>query len=74
MCLAIPAKITKLKDTMLAEVEIGGVMKDVSLMLLPEVQVGDYVLIHTGFAIEKIDEKEAEETMKLLKQMIGEEE
>lgn len=74
MCLAIPAKITKLKDAMLAEVEIGGVMKDVSLMLLPEVQVGDYVLIHTGFAIEKIDEKEAEETMKLLKQMIGEEE
>jgi hydrogenase expression/formation protein HypC len=74
MCLAIPGRVVKLKDTMLAEVEIGGVTREVSLTLLPEAQVGDYVLVHTGFAIEKIDEKEAEETMKLLKQMIGEEE
>lgn len=74
MCLAIPGRVVKLKDMMMAEVEIGGVTRKVSLSLLPEAQVGDYVLVHTGFAIEKIDEKEAEETMKLLNQMIGEQE
>lgn len=74
MCLAIPGRVVKLKDMMMAEVEIGGVTREVSLSLLPEAQVGDYVLVHTGFAIEKIDEKEAEETAKLLRQMIGEEE
>lgn len=74
MCLAIPGRVVKLKDMMMAEVEIGGVTREVSLSLLPEAQEGDYVLVHTGFAIEKIDEKEAEETMKLLNQMIGEQE
>jgi len=74
MCLAIPGRVVKLKDMMMAEVEIGGVTRKVSLSLLPEAQVGNYVLVHAGFAIEKIDEKEAEETMKLLNQMIGEQE
>lgn len=71
MCLAVPAKVVKVKD-MMAEVEVEGVIREVSLALLPEAQVGDYVLIHTGFAIEKVDEKEAEETMKLLKELTGE--
>ncbi len=73
MCLGIPARVIKV-DNMMAEVEIEGVVREVSLALLPDAQIGDYVLIHTGFAIEKVDENEAKETMKLLKQMIGEEE
>ena len=70
MCLAVPAKIIEIKD-LLAKVELSGVTKDVSLMLLPEAQVGDYVLVHVGFAMQKVDEKEAEETYALLNEMDG---
>ncbi|MCI6284762.1 HypC/HybG/HupF family hydrogenase formation chaperone [Selenomonas sp.] len=70
MCLAVPAKIIEIKD-LLAKVELSGVTKDVSLMLLPEAQVGDYVLVHAGFAMQKVDEKEAEETYALLNEMDG---
>ena len=70
MCLAVPAKIIEIKD-LLAKVELSGVTKDVSLMLLPEVQVGDYVLVHAGFAMQKVDEKDAEETYALLNEMDG---
>jgi hydrogenase expression/formation protein HypC len=48
---------------------VGGISRDISLDLCPDVSVGEYVLIHTGFAIQKVDEKEAEETLELLKQM-----
>ena len=70
MCLAVPAKILSIQDA-LAKVELSGVTKDVSLMLLPEAQVGDYVLVHAGFAMQKVDEKEAEETYALLNEMDG---
>ena len=70
MCLAVPAKIILIQDA-LAKVELSGVTKDVSLMLLPEAQVGDYVLVHAGFAMQKVDEKEAEETYALLNEMDG---
>ncbi|WP_294160331.1 HypC/HybG/HupF family hydrogenase formation chaperone [uncultured Selenomonas sp.] len=70
MCLAVPAKIIEIKD-LLAKVELSGVTKDVSLMLLPEAQVGDYVLVHAGFAMQKVDEKDAEETYALLNEMDG---
>ena len=70
MCLAVPAKIIEIQDA-LAKVEISGVTKDVSLMLLPEAKPGDYVLVHAGFAMQIVDEKEAEETYALLAEMNG---
>jgi hydrogenase expression/formation protein HypC len=66
MCLAIPVKITKLVGTA-AEVDMGGVKRDADIRFVDNVKVGDYVLIHAGFAIEKIDEKQARETLDLLK-------
>jgi hydrogenase expression/formation protein HypC len=68
MCLAIPALIKTIKGQQ-AEVDIEGVTRDVSIQLTPEARVGDYVLLHTGYAISIIDETEAEETMKLLKEL-----
>ncbi|HHW29354.1 MAG TPA: HypC/HybG/HupF family hydrogenase formation chaperone [Syntrophomonadaceae bacterium] len=60
MCLAIPSKILKIKGQM-AEVDIGGNVKEVNIMLTPEAKVGDYVLLHAGYAIQVIDEKAANE-------------
>ncbi len=57
MCLAFPAKIISIKDS-LATVERSGVKRDASLMLLPNAKIGDYVLIHAGFAIQVVDEEE----------------
>lgn len=71
MCLGIPGKITEIKDNLMASVEMGDIERDVSLQLLPEAEVGDYVLIHTGFAIQRLDEDEANETLRLLKEMAG---
>jgi hydrogenase expression/formation protein HypC len=68
MCLAIPVKVIKITGT-LADVEMEGVGRQADIRLVDNVAVGDYVLIHAGFAIEKIDEKEAKETLKLLKQI-----
>ncbi|MEG0072321.1 MAG: HypC/HybG/HupF family hydrogenase formation chaperone [Raoultibacter sp.] len=67
MCLAIPAKITELHDDHLATVDILGVTRDISLDLTPQVQVGSYVLVHAGFAIEVVDEQFAQETIDLIK-------
>jgi len=69
MCLAIPAKVIELEEPGLAVIEIGGVRKPVSLMLVDEVALGDYVLVHAGFAIEKVDEAEAAKTMDLLQEL-----
>jgi hydrogenase expression/formation protein HypC len=68
MCLAIPALIKSI-DGYLAEVEIGGLTRQASLQLTPEARVGDYVLLHTGYAISVIDQREAEETLKLLEEI-----
>lgn len=68
MCLAIPARIMSIEDDM-AQADIGGVTRGVSLVLTPEARVGDYVLLHTGFAINIIDEEEARETLKLLESL-----
>jgi len=70
MCLAVPVQVVSIKGNE-AEVEIGGVKRQVSIMLTPEVKVGDYVLLHTGYAINVIDEAEAQETLKLLTEMIS---
>ncbi|MCK4249168.1 MAG: HypC/HybG/HupF family hydrogenase formation chaperone [Candidatus Omnitrophica bacterium] len=68
MCLAVPAKVIEKKGSD-AVVEIGGVKRKASLMLLPDVQTGDYVILHAGFAISKLDENEAKETLDLIKQL-----
>jgi hydrogenase expression/formation protein HypC len=66
MCLAIPVKVVKVKGT-LAEVDMSGVKRQADIRFLENIKPGDYILLHAGFAIEKIDEKEARETLKLLK-------
>ena len=66
MCLAIPSRITKIENEM-AVIDVDGVQRQASLLLLADVQVGDYVIVHAGFAIQKIDEAAARETLKLLK-------
>ena len=76
MCLAIPAKITEMKDDGLATVDILGVTRDIALDLTPQAQLGDFVLVHAGFAIEGVDADYAQETIDLIKQfpeLIGEE-
>jgi hydrogenase expression/formation protein HypC len=68
MCLAIPALVTSVEGTT-ARAEVGGVERNISLALTPEARVGDYVLIHTGFAIGVLDEEEAQETLRLLAEL-----
>ena len=68
MCLAIPTLIKSIEG-MSARAEIGGVERAISLVLTPEARVGDYVLVHTGFAIGVIDEAEAQETLRLLEEL-----
>jgi hydrogenase expression/formation protein HypC len=68
MCLAIPALIKSI-DGQQAVADIEGVTRDISLQLTPEAKVGDYVLLHTGYAISIIDATEAEETLNLLKEL-----
>jgi hydrogenase expression/formation protein HypC len=72
MCLGIPAKVIELyqKDGMrMARVDFGGAIKEACMEYLPEVKVGDYTIIHVGFGLSILDEKEAFETMELLKQI-----
>ena len=66
MCLALPMKIVKIEDKE-ATVELGGVKRKANLQLLEGVNIGDYVIVHAGFAIQKLDQKEAKETLRLLK-------
>jgi hydrogenase expression/formation protein HypC len=68
MCLAVPALIKSIKGQQ-AIADIEGVTREISLQLTPEAKVGDYVLLHTGYAISIIDAAEAAETLKLLKEM-----
>jgi hydrogenase expression/formation protein HypC len=71
MCLAIPGKIIDIVDeeNQIAKVDVGGVRRNVNIGMLDDVRVGDYVLIHVGFAMSKVDEKEAEETLRLLRDL-----
>ncbi len=68
MCLAIPALITKLEEDNMATVDILGVTREISLDLTPAAQVGNYVLVHAGFAIEIVDEEYAKETIDLIRE------
>lgn len=69
MCLAMPALITEKKSDNLATAEILGVTREVALDLTPQANVGDYVLVHAGFAIEVVDADYAKETIELVKQL-----
>ncbi|MCB0593302.1 MAG: HypC/HybG/HupF family hydrogenase formation chaperone [Lewinellaceae bacterium] len=76
MCLAIPGKITAIPTVLddlfrVAKVSFGGIQKDVDLTMVPEAQIGDYVLVHVGVAISVVDEEEAKKTFEYLQQ-IGE--
>jgi hydrogenase expression/formation protein HypC len=71
MCLSVPGKIVKIKQNM-ARVDVGGMLRDISLDLCPEASMGEYVLIHAGFAIQKVDEEEAIEALAFLKKMAEE--
>jgi hydrogenase expression/formation protein HypC len=70
MCLAVPARITEIRDGLLGLVELGGVVREASFALLPDVAVGDYVLLHAGYALQKLDTADAEETLRLLAEMV----
>jgi hydrogenase expression/formation protein HypC len=69
MCLAIPAKIVELLPDDQARIELGGVRKEVSLALVENVAVGDYVIIHVGYALTKLDPEEAEKTLALFAEL-----
>ena len=71
MCLAIPGKIVEIIDVenQLAKIEVGGVRRNINTSMLDDVKIGDYVLVHVGFAMSKVDEKEAEETLRLLREL-----
>jgi len=68
MCLAVPARVLSIQGQE-AEVDLSGVRRTISIALTPEVRTGEYVLIHTGFAINILDEEEALETLRLFEQM-----
>ncbi len=72
MCLAIPARIEQLLDSENAVVDFGGVRRTVSLALIDDAAVGDYVIVHVGFALQKLDIEEAERTLRLFAEMNGE--
>jgi len=74
MCLAVPGKIVSVDesnpDLRMAKVNFGGIEKDVCIQWIDDVQIGDYVLVHVGFALNKIDQKEAEKTLEILKKAL----
>ncbi len=70
MCLAVPAKVLELRDDNMALVDISGTQREISLMVLDgDAAPGDYVLIHVGYAIEKIDEEEAQRTLTMFEEL-----
>ncbi len=73
MCLGVPGKVTQIQTNdvgmTMGKVSFGGIIKEVCLAYLPDVQIGEYVLVHVGFAISKIDEDEAAEVFEMLRQM-----
>lgn len=72
MCLAVPAQVVSIEDDQMATVELSGVSRKVSLDLVPQTKVGDYVIVHVGFAIQRLDEVEAQKTLSLLDELADE--
>ena len=69
MCLAIPVKVVEMRDGDQAMVDVGGVRKEISLALVDGITVGDYVILHVGYAIQKLDPEEAEKTLALFAEL-----
>lgn len=69
MCLAVPSRIVSIDETGMARVSVMGVERSCSLRLTPDAQVGDYVLVHAGFAIQLVEEQDARETLDLLAEL-----
>jgi hydrogenase expression/formation protein HypC len=73
MCLAIPGKVTSISGddplTRSGKVDFGGVLRDVNLAYVPEVEIGDYVIVHVGFALSRVDEAEANQVFQYLREM-----
>ncbi len=69
MCLAIPARIEKMTTPGNAVVSLGGVQKEISLALIDDAEVGEYVIVHVGYALQKLDQEEAELTLKMFAEM-----
>ena len=70
MCLAVPMKVVSYKDGV-GIAEMAGVKKEISFMMLPEAKIGDYVIVHAGFAIQILNEDEAQKTLALFREMAG---
>lgn len=71
MCLGVPGKIIKIdQESQMAEVDFGGSTRTAGLHMVPEAKIGDYVIIHAGFAIRTLNEEEAKETLKLLEELL----
>ena len=70
MCLVIPSRIIKIENNM-ATIDVEGVQREASLLLLEDARVGDYVIIHAGFAIQRLDEAAARETLDLLREAVA---
>jgi hydrogenase expression/formation protein HypC len=68
MCLSVPAEIISI-DGQMAKASVGGAIREISLQLVEDMHIGDFVLLHTGYAIEKISAEEAEETVRLLREL-----
>ncbi len=69
MCLAVPVRVVAVEEDGWGQVEVAGVRRRVNLQMVPEAQVGDYVLLHAGYAIARVDEEEARETLRLLEEI-----
>lgn len=72
MCLAVPGRVTRVFDeraTTMADVDFGGISKKVCLAYLPDIEVGEYVIVHVGFAIQRLDEKSANETLAMFEKL-----
>ncbi|MFO7912599.1 MAG: HypC/HybG/HupF family hydrogenase formation chaperone [Desulfotignum sp.] len=70
MCLAVPSKIIDIQDS-LARVDVDGVVREASLLILDDVKIGDYVIVHAGFAISKLDEQAALQTLADMRSMLA---
>ena len=72
MCLAVPGRIVEVRDergTKMATIDFDGITKDICLAYLPDIEVGDYAIVHVGFAISKIDEASAKETLQMFQDL-----
>ncbi len=66
MCLAIPVRVERIESAEKAVASVGGILREVDITLVDDLQVGDYIILHVGFALSKLDETEAEETLRMM--------